>query len=129
MARRNSSTQIGRNGEKLAASALEARGYQIVELNWRCTGGEIDLVAWDGDELVFVEVKTRHSIAFGLPEDAVTPAKKRRLLRCGLIYSFEHNLMDTTWRIDLVSIVLTTSDQLESLQIHRNAVYDDQWNP
>ncbi len=71
--------ELGRWGETTAAHALTAQGYTILELNWRCSAGEIDIVALDGDAVVFVEVKTRRSTAFGDPLDAITPQKCSRL--------------------------------------------------
>ena len=70
---------VGRYGEDVAAAHLAAAGLVVVERNWRCPDGEIDVVARDGDVLVFCEVKTRRGVGFGLPAEAVTPAKVRRL--------------------------------------------------
>jgi putative endonuclease len=72
---------VGRYGEKVAARHLEERGWQVLDRNWRGTGGELDLVALDGDVLVAVEVKTRSGDGFGHPAEAVTPIKLRRLRR------------------------------------------------
>ncbi len=72
---------VGRYGEKVAARHLEQRGWQVLDRNWRGTGGELDLVALDGDVLVAVEVKTRRGVGFGHPAEAVTPVKLRRLRR------------------------------------------------
>ncbi len=65
--------RLGRWGEGVAATHLEAHGYTILARNWRCAAGEIDLVARDGETLVFVEVKTRRGRAYGAPEEALTP--------------------------------------------------------
>lgn len=73
--------ELGRLGETLAAKYLETRGMQIVARNWRCQHGEIDLVAKDGRDTVFVEVKTRKTDAFGHPFEAITPQKLGRLRR------------------------------------------------
>ncbi len=72
---------VGRYGEKVAARHLEERGWRLLDRNWRGTGGELDLVALDGDVLVAVEVKTRSGDRFGHPAEAVTAAKLRRLRR------------------------------------------------
>jgi putative endonuclease len=74
-------TELGRRGEQIAARHLEARGLQVVERNWRCQHGEIDLVARDGRDTVIVEVKTRSSNDFGHPFEAITPQKLGRLRR------------------------------------------------
>lgn len=70
---------LGASGEELVASWYEARGYQVVDRNWRCRDGEIDLIVRAGSDLAFCEVKTRTSLAFGHPAEAVTVAKQRRL--------------------------------------------------
>lgn len=70
---------LGRLGEDLAAAFLTRAGYAILERNWRCARGEIDLIARDGNETVFVEVKTRSSLAFGHPFEAITDRKVARL--------------------------------------------------
>lgn len=72
--------RLGARGEQLVADWYAARGYRVVARNWRCREGEIDLVLWSrGRDLVFCEVKTRSSARFGVPAEAVTPAKQRRL--------------------------------------------------
>lgn len=70
---------LGAMGEELAASALTAAGMRILDRNWRCRHGELDLIAVDGDTIVFVEVKTRSGLGFGSPAEAVTYAKQRRI--------------------------------------------------
>jgi putative endonuclease len=70
---------LGKLGEELAARHLTASGLVVLDRNWRCARGEIDVIAVDGRALVFVEVKTRTSVAFGDPAEAVTPAKAARL--------------------------------------------------
>ena len=72
---------LGRSGEQLAASFLEAGGYEIVDRNWRGTRGELDIVAERDGTTVFVEVKTRATVGFGHPFEAVTPKKVRALRR------------------------------------------------
>lgn len=72
---------LGRQGEEYAAQYLIAAGYRILARNWRCPQGEIDLVTSHGDEIVFVEVKTRSSVRFGHPFEAITVAKLARLRR------------------------------------------------
>jgi putative endonuclease len=120
-----SATETGRIGENLASRALKARGYEIIERNWRCDEGEIDIVARHREQWVFVEVKARRSQRYGLPEDAITAAKRKRLLRCGLIYVATHQLEDVTWRIDVVAIMLTSADEPKHIQIYENAVHAD----
>ena len=104
--------QLGAWGERLAADHLQAKGYEIVQRNWRCRRGEIDLVAQAGAELVFVEVKTRRGRAMGTPEEGLTPHKARKLLQLAQYYLHEHELDDADWRIDLVAVELDAQGKL-----------------
>lgn len=105
--------RLGQWGESVAATHLEAQGYRIVERNWRCSLGEIDIVAQDGDVLVFAEVKTRQSRAFGTPEESITPRKGQRLIDLGLQYCADHGLDDIEWRIDIVAIEIDRDGMLQ----------------
>ncbi len=109
-------------GESIAAQALAAHGYVIVEQNWRCPEGEIDLVTRDGDVWAFVEVKTRISEKFGSPEEAVTNPKQSKMLKAALAYLSEHDLSAAPWRIDVVAIQLAPSHRVRRLNIYKNAV-------
>lgn len=103
--------KLGKWGESIAALHLESRGFEILERNWRCSRGEIDLVARVGETLVFVEVKTRRGRAMGMPEQGLTPYKSRRLLELAQLYLSHHDL-DVSWRIDLVAVELDGSGTL-----------------
>jgi putative endonuclease len=94
----------GREGENLAAQFLEKKGYSILERNYRFERGEIDLVAKDGQELVFVEVKSRHSQQYGAPEESVTPAKEAQLKKVAEGYLYEHDIENQSCRFDIVTI-------------------------
>ncbi len=118
-------TQIGEKGEAFAALALERRGWLVVERNWRCAGGEIDIIARDGDTWVFVEVKLRGANAYGSPEEAVTVQKAVRLLRAAEAYLIEHGLDDTAWRVDVVAIELAASGRVRRLTLYEDAVRFD----
>ncbi len=96
---------LGRHGEELAASFLQAQGFVVLERNWRCDLGEIDIVAMDRGCLVVCEVKTRSSLAFGTPAEAVTPAKAARLRRLATRWLAEHPLHADQVRIDVVGVV------------------------
>jgi putative endonuclease len=98
---------LGAGGETFARRWLEARGYAFIAANWRCPAGELDLVARDGVELVFVEVKTRRGERAGRAEESVTPAKARRLLASGAAFvAANPEYADAIWRIDLLAITL-----------------------
>lgn len=96
---------LGRYGEDLAARYLGERGMQVLDRNWRCEHGEIDLVALDGDCLVVCEVKTRRSTAFGEPVEAVTWRKAARLRRLASAWLADHELRPDGVRIDVVGIL------------------------
>jgi putative endonuclease len=96
---------VGRWGEELAAEHLRRRGYEILDRNWRCPQGEIDIVARDRGTLVIVEVKTRSSIAYGHPFEAVTPAKLARLNRLGFAWCVAHTGWYGRFRVDVVSVI------------------------
>lgn len=96
---------VGAYGERVAAAHLVAAGMVVLERNWRCPAGEIDIVARDGDVLVFCEVKTRTSVAFGSPLEAVTPRKAARLRRLAAAWMRERALHVPEVRIDLVGVL------------------------
>jgi len=97
--------ELGKRGERLAEAHLLARGYRLVERNWRCRHGEIDLVVRDDDALVFVEVKTRSSTAFGHPFEAITPLKLARLRRLAGVWCAAHPEQRGRIRIDAVAVL------------------------
>jgi putative endonuclease len=95
---------LGAYGERLAARHLTQRGLVVLDRNWRCDAGEIDLVLRDGDVLVICEVKTRTSDACGTPHEAVTPAKLDRLKRLAARWAEDHGVRPAEVRIDLVAV-------------------------
>ena len=95
---------LGRDGEELVRAYLENRGYEVVDTNWRCREGEIDLVAIDGGELVVVEVKTRRSLRFGRAVEAVTEEKHRRLRRLAGLWAAEHEVRARGVRVDVIGV-------------------------
>jgi len=96
--------RTGSTGERAAEAYLNSLGYTLLARNYRCPHGEADLVARDGDCLVFVEVRTRRSRAFGAPEESITPAKAARLIATAQTYLQERRLDHSPWRIDLVAV-------------------------
>lgn len=116
-------SKLGAAGEAHARRLLEARGYHWIEGNWHCSAGELDLVMRDGDELVFVEVKTRRGEAAGAAEESVSAAKGRRLMAAGAWYLAEHpELHDPIWRIDVVAITLAGDGRVVRVTHLENAV-------
>jgi putative endonuclease len=104
---------LGQWGEELAARSLTDVGMAILDRNWRCDLGEIDIVARSGDALVVVEVKTRTTDLFGPPTAAVTPTKAARLRRLAARWLAEHTLTAREVRIDIVSILVPHDGQPE----------------
>jgi putative endonuclease len=97
--------ELGRHGEDLAVAYLEGEGLRIVERNWRCEHGEIDIIATEGDTTVFVEVKTRTSTAFGHPLEAITLQKLARLRRLAAAWCEAHPAMRRSIRLDAVAVL------------------------
>ncbi len=97
--------RLGNSGEEIARRFLETFGYRIVARNYRCKLGEIDIIARDGETIVFIEVKTRTDSAFGSPAAAVTVKKQRQIARAAQWYLAEHGLYDAPARFDVIAIV------------------------
>ncbi len=97
---------LGFSGENYAANLLLKLGYNIIERNFKAKFGEIDLIALKGNALVFVEVKTRTSTKFGLPEEAVTPYKIRKIARVGELYSNMNKILPKKQIIVVVSLLI-----------------------
>lgn len=113
---------LGKWGEMKAASYLISQGLEILKQNYRCEYGEIDLIAKDGETIVFVEVKTRSSSTYGLPEEAVDTAKQEHIVASAENYLME-NSFNEDWRVDVVSIIGQLKDQeAEELVWYKNAL-------
>jgi putative endonuclease len=95
---------VGKAGEEAAVQYLLQRGYRILERNFRCRFGEIDLIARDGRTLAFIEVKTRRSQSFGPAASAVTFEKQRHLIKASQIYMAQKGKVDDLCRFDVVTI-------------------------
>lgn len=111
-------------GEGFAASYLKKKGYKILERNFRMISGEIDIIAKLKFLIVFVEVKTRATSSLGPPYLAITELKKRHIVKNALFYLKAHNLMNASWRIDIVSVKLNYAWQLKHIELIENAVED-----
>ena len=96
---------LGRYGEEVAARHLRAQGIVVLERNWRCESGEIDIVGRDGGVLVICEVKTRSGVGFGLPAEAITRKKADRLRRLAYRWLQQHPAGGADVRFDVVSVV------------------------
>ncbi|WP_026818286.1 YraN family protein [Arthrobacter castelli] len=97
--------EVGQRGEATAARYLEESGLRVIDRNWRCSDGEIDIVALDGDVLVVVEVKTRSSLDYGHPFEAINEPKLQRLQRLSAAWRRFHHLRIRNHRIDAVAVI------------------------
>lgn len=112
--------ELGNRGEISAAWYLRRHDYVILDTNWRCNFGEVDIVAMDRDCLVFVEVKTRSSMNQGFPCEAVTKKKRRKYENIALAYLVCHDFSDLPMRFDVVDVVKLDSDRC-AIKHHVNA--------
>lgn len=106
---------LGKFGEDLAVTHLEELGCEILERNWRCRAGELDIVARDGDVLIVCEVKTRRSHRYGSPIEAITPRKLNTLRTLALTWIHEHAVNARSVRLDVIGI---TTDGPHGLVLH-----------
>ncbi len=104
---------LGQNGEKLATLFLQQKDYRIIIRNYKCKIGEIDIIASDGETLVFIEVKTRSSHSFGSPAMAVTAKKQRQISRTAENYLAQNHLFDAPARFDVIGITLPADGKTE----------------
>lgn len=114
--------RLGNAGERLAAEHLRRAGYVVRALNYRCRVGEIDIIAEEGGDMVFVEVKTRRGVAYGLPEEAITSAKQRKLIAAAQTYLDAAGCSDASWRVDVVAVALTAAGKLQEVRVYRHAI-------
>jgi putative endonuclease len=112
-----SNRTLGARGEALAVDFLTVRGYAVLARNYRCKGGEVDIVAREGKTLVFVEVKTRRTMEYGLPQLAVTPFKQRQISKAALTWLAAHHQESAPARFDVIAVLLLTGDQPRIEQI------------
>ena len=113
---RRTSTQLGSEAEQLAVAHLTQRGYRIVETNYRVRGGELDIIALDGDVMAFVEVRSRRSTRWGHPLETVSRAKQLRLLRAAQRYLVRSRQLDRQVRFDVLAIVIEPRRQFQLVQ-------------
>lgn len=113
---------LGQLGEKLACDFLRKNGYRVLGQNYRTRGGEIDIVAKEGETLVFVEVKTRVSREFGYPEEAIDARKQHKLAMTAEYYLAAHRLYDADYRIDAVGIEMEQGGRLKDLRHEKDVV-------
>ncbi len=116
-------TRLGLRGESIARGYLEARHFAHLASNWRCPSGELDLVMRQGEELVFVEVKTRRGEGAGRAEEGVSPRQARRILAaCAWFLAERPDLAELVWRVDLVALTLDSFGNVARISHWENAL-------
>lgn len=111
----------GIEGEKHAVRALKKQRYKIIERNFRTPAGEIDIVARDGDCLVFVEVRTRGSVEFGLPQETIRAAKRKKLCTAARWYLQKRKVGDDDCRFDVVAVLMTDDEGDPEIEVIKDA--------
>jgi len=114
--------EIGRLGETLAADYLKKQDYYIVETNYNCTTGEIDIIAQQDDCLVFIEVRTKTGSEFGSPEESITDTKKKRMIDSAYTYLGEKDKLQSNWRIDFIAVELDHNYKPSRIEQYKDAV-------
>lgn len=105
--------ELGRRGEEWAAEWLASQGCRILDCNWRCPGGELDIVAEDGETVVFVEVRSRRNTGtFGTPEQSVDARKQRRVREVARYYLYKHKWLERKIRFDVIAVTFSRSGEL-----------------
>lgn len=116
--------RLGKWGEGVAVRFLQEKGYVLVATNYRCRWGEVDIVAQEGDDLVFVEVRTRRSVLYGTPEESTAAAKARKLVATAQEFLQAHDQVHAGWRIDLIAIRLDGNRRVQDITHLRHAVQE-----
>jgi putative endonuclease len=122
---RTRSRRLGNFGERVAASHLESKGYSILERNWSTREGEIDLIARRGEDLVFVEVRSRRGRSMGLPEESITGRKATHVRAAAAAYLQEHPEAPPNPRIDVVVLELDAKGRVLRVEQLENAIEDE----
>jgi putative endonuclease len=113
--------KLGRWGEAQAAHYLQKRGCTLIESNWRCSSGEVDLVVLDGECLALVEVRTRRGQRFGTPEESITPRKLAHMIAVAKAYIYDRDWQGN-WRLDVVAIRVQDGQE-PSIEWYQNVSY------
>ncbi len=117
----DSRKEVGAKGEKLAAKFLKRKGYKIIQRNYKCKLGEIDIIAKQDRTIVFVEVKTRRTQEFGPPQYAITAAKRGQISRVALLYIREKKMVEQNCRFDVIAITFSPESRKPRIEHIENA--------
>jgi len=113
--------ELGRSSEDAAVNLLERRGYRVIARNFRKPFGEVDVVAFDKDTVCFIEVKARRSGNFGLPQEAVSPFKQKRIMRVALAFLKERRMLERKVRFDVVALACSAEGRAYRAEIIKAA--------
>lgn len=116
---------LGKFGEKVAAIFLKRNGYVILERNFSCPFGEIDIIAKDKEAVAFIEVRTRQSDEYGLPVESIRRAKEKKLIRTAWFYIKGRNLEDSLFRFDVVSVLIGNRRRRPEVGLIKDAFGED----
>jgi putative endonuclease len=114
--------EVGAWGEAIAARYLSEHGYTVRERNWRAGHGELDIVVEQEGEIIFVEVRTRRSDTFGVPEESLDARKQAKLIETAQAYLLVHDLLESQWRIDVIAIELDRRGAVTRLEHYDHAI-------
>lgn len=112
---------LGAFGEDMACSYLEQRGYKLLERNFSCKAGELDIIAMEGDTIAFVEVKCRTGVDFGNPSEAVSFYKQSRMVKAALFFMSKHKLFDYMCRFDVIEVLTEGTKENTRINLIKNA--------
>jgi len=116
--------KLGAFGESYARAHLARIGYQVIESNVRVKAGEVDILAQEGGDLVFIEVRTRRGSRFGLPVESIRPRKAERMARVAGEYLASHPDSPASWRIDVVAVEVARDGAVSRITVLKRAVAD-----
>ena len=119
--RKRSTKEIGDAAERHAQRLLKRSGYRILDTNYRAAGSEVDIVASKGAAIVFVEVRSKSTDRFGSPRQSIGRTKQRRLTRAAIAFLKSRRLSNTSWRFDVVEVILRPDGEVASAEIIENA--------
>lgn len=112
---------IGNYGEDLARKYIEEKGYSLLEQNFLCKLGEIDLIAKDNNYICFIEVKTRYSQKYGSPLESITPSKQKKIYRTAQYYICINNIHKSYFRFDAIEVIISTNGKNPYINLIKNA--------
>lgn len=118
---KNLNKEVGKYGESLSEKFLKENGYIIIEENFSCSFGEVDIIAKDGSYICFIEVKTRYGYKYGSPLESITPYKQRKIIKVAQYYINLRNLHRCFFRFDALEVMLNLENKAPQLNLIRNA--------